>query len=331
VVLGRTLDERAVLFPCTDNSVLLASRHREALAPWFHLALPAADVVELLVDKARFYPFARDQGFRVPATCVLPDREALDAAASRLAFPCIVKPALKTAEWRESVPAKAFRVGSPEALRALHAQYGHLGTLIAQEWIEGNDTDHYTCNAYFGVDSRPLVTFTSRKLRQWPPTGGEGCLSEEVQNERVRQETIRLFQRAGHRGLGYVEVKQDPRSGEYVILEPNVCRPTGRSAQAEAAGVELLYTQYCDVLGRPLPENREQSFRGVKWIHYRRDLQSSLHHWRRGELTLGEWARSWRGPKQDALFSLRDPVPFFADLTRAAFKVRGAEARGRPG
>ena len=320
--LGPRLDPRAVLFPCTDNSVLLVSRYRDGLTPWFHLALPAAEVVELLVDKARFYTFAQGQGFRVPETYVLAEAGALKEAVSGLTFPCIMKPAVKSTEWNRAVHAKAFRVGSPQELIALHGRYGHLARLIAQEWVSGEDNAHYTCNAYFGARSQPLVTFTSRKLRQWPPTGGEGSLSEEVRNDFVRAETVRLFSHVRHRGLGYVELKQDQRTQEYVILEPNICRPTGRSAQAEAAGVELLYTQYCDVLGWQLPENREQSFRGVKWIHYRRDLQSGFHHWRRGKLTLGDWARSWRGPKQDALFSLRDPVPFFADLTRAAFKVR---------
>ena len=59
--------------------------------------------------------------------------------------------------------------------------------------------------------------------------------------------------------------------------------------------MELLYTMYCDVLGWPLPENREQKYEGVKWISLRRDVQSAFHYWRRGNLTLREWWRSWRG------------------------------------
>jgi predicted ATP-grasp superfamily ATP-dependent carboligase len=277
-------------------------------------------VVELLIDKAAFYVYARAAGFRVPTTFVLHDRKAAADAAVRLSYPCILKPAVKTPAWKRSAGVKAFRVEWAGELMALYDRFAHLGLLLAQEWVRGHDTDHYTCNAYFGPGAEPLVTFTSRKLRQWPPTGGEGCLSVEVRNEAVRDETVRLFRHVQHLGLGYAELKLDALSGEYVILEPNVCRPTGRSAQAEAAGVELIYTQYCHALGWPLPANREQAFRGVKWIHFRRDLQAGLHHWRRGELTLGEWARSWKGLKTDALFSLRDPVPFLADLTRVALK-----------
>jgi predicted ATP-grasp superfamily ATP-dependent carboligase len=75
---------------------------------------------------------------------------------------------------------------------------------------------------------------------------------------------------------------------------------------------------YCDLLGWPLPANREQLYVGAKWIHERRDLQSALYYWRKGDLTLGDWLESWRGRKAHALFSLRDPGPFLSDTWRVA-------------
>ncbi len=130
--------------------------------------------------------------------------------------------------------------------------------------------------------------FTSRKLRQWPPITGQACLSEEVRDATIVKEAERLFRGVDYRGLGYLEMKRDERTGTYLIIEPNIGRPTGRSASAEAAGVELLYTMYCDALGWPLPRDREQTFTGVKWIHLVRDLQASVYHWRRGDLTPAE-------------------------------------------
>jgi predicted ATP-grasp superfamily ATP-dependent carboligase len=112
-------------------------------------------------------------------------------------------------------------------------------------------------------------------------------------------------------------MKQDRRTGKHYIIEPNIGRPTGRSAIAEAGGVELVYSNYCDALGWPLPEKRQQKYTGVKWIYLRRDIQSALYYWRRGELTLGEWWRSWQGKKAYAVYSWSDPAPFMADLFRA--------------
>jgi D-aspartate ligase len=317
--LGDKLRTPAVLFPCTDMSVLLISRHRGELARAFRLVLPDADVVEMLVDKARFYAFAQQAGFPIPVTFFLHRRADAERAAGALCFPAVLKPAVKTPEWERQTTAKVYKVAGPDELLALYDRCSAWSeTLVVQEWIAGGDTDHYTCNAYFGSDSEPLATLTTRKLRQWPPVGGQACLSVEARDEAVRATTVELFRTVGHRGLGYLELKRDARTGEYLIVEPNVGRPTGRSATAEAVGVEMLYTMYCDALNRPLPAERSQAFRGVKWVHFRRDVQAALYHWVRGELTLREWIESWRGPKVEALFSWRDPVPFWSDFTRPA-------------
>lgn len=189
---------------------------------------------------------------------------------------------------------------------------------MAQEWIAGTDADLYSCNCYFGADSEPLVTFIARKLRQWPPEAGTSCLGEEVRNDVVLQTSMQLFRGVGYRGLGYVEMKRDPRTGRHYIIEPNIGRPTGRSAIAEAGGVELLYSMYCDAVGWPLPAAREQKYTGAKWIYWRKDIQSAWYYRRRGELSLPDWWRSLRGRKMSAVFSWSDPAPFFFDLLQAA-------------
>ena len=190
-----------------------------------------------------------------------------------------------------------------------------------QEWIEGGDDSLYSCNCYFNAKSEPLVTFVARKIRQWPPGIGYSSLGEEVRDDFVRDATIRLFGGVNYHGLGYVEFKRDAVSGKSYIIEPNVGRPTGRSAIAEAGGVELLYTMYCDLLGLPLPAEREQRYVGAKWVDLRHDFQSALHYWRKGELSLADWRRSWRGKKAYAYFAANDPMPFLYDLYRATCKA----------
>jgi predicted ATP-grasp superfamily ATP-dependent carboligase len=198
--------------------------------------------------------------------------------------------------------------------------------LVAQEWIEGPDTGHFTCNAYFDANATPVATFVSQKLRQWPLEGGTGCFSQECRNDTVRDETIRLFQGLRYHGLAYLEMKLDPRTGRHLIIEPNVGRPTGRSASADRAGVDLLYTQFCDALGAPLPPARQQTYDGRKWIYLRQDCQASFAQWRRGALGARAWLRSLRGCRGDAVFAWRDPKPFVADLFHACGKAIGQRA-----
>ncbi|MHC4958490.1 MAG: carboxylate--amine ligase [Planctomycetota bacterium] len=320
--IGPDFTDKPVLFPCQDKCVRIVSRHRDELAAHYRLALPPADVVELLMDKDSFYSYAAEHGLPIPATRYLDTREDAERAARELPFPCLLKPRARTATWDRNTKQKVFKVESAEELlEKFDGCRAWADLLVVQQWIEGDDTCLYSCNCYYDAESRPLATFVARKLRQWPPQTGSSCLGEEVRNDVVLETTLALFGGVGYHGLGYVEMKRDARTGEHYIIEPNIGRPTGRSAIAEAGGVALLYTMYCDTLGLPLPPERTQTYTGTKWIDLRHDLQSAFSYWRRGELGFADWWRSIRGRKAFAVFSWRDPAPFVHDLLRMGGRI----------
>ena len=329
--LGPALGQRSVLVPCTDMSVLVISRHRRRLRDWYRIGLPAEDVVETLLDKVAFSRYAAEAGLPIPETFFLEDRGDAERAAGRLRYPAILKPPVKTAAWERGTRKKVFKVGSPGDFLACYDRCsGWADRLMAQEWVEGGDDSLYSCNCYFDADSRPLVTFVARKIRQWPPETGTSCLGEEVRNSEVLEASVALFRGLCYHGLGYVEMKRDQRTGKHYIIEPNIGRPTGRSAIAENGGVELLHTMYCDLAGAPLPRNREQRYRGAKWIYLRHDLQSAFHYWKGGTLSAGEWLRSLRGVRHDAVLSWSDPGPGLLDLRNSLIAALGRGGRKAP-
>jgi D-aspartate ligase len=276
-------------------------------------------VLSMLMDKAGFAAYGAAAGLPVPRTEVLTNRADAERVAAGVCYPCLLKPATKTASWLAHTSAKAVTVGSrAELLSVYDALAGWSGCLVLQEWVEGPETELYSCNAYFGAGGRPLATFVARKLRQWPPRVGTSASGEECRNDEVRDTTLRLFGGLGFQGLAYLEMKRDARTGRHIIIEPNIGRPTGRSAIAEAGGVELLYTAYCDAAGLPLPSARVQRYTGATWLDLRRDAQAAWVAHRQGSLTFSEWLRWLRGPKAHAIWSLQDPKPFLSDLVRAS-------------
>jgi hypothetical protein len=72
----------------------------------------------------------------------------------------------------------------------------------------------------------------------------------------VLEMAIQMFQKVNYHGLGYLEMKHDQKTNQLLIAEPNIGRPTGRGTIAEAGGVDILFTAYCDALGLSLPKNR---------------------------------------------------------------------------
>ena len=332
-LLARRLERPAVLLPCSDAAVDTVSRHRDRLAEHgYLLALSEHPVVELLMDKVRFAQYAADHDLKVPRTEVLCDRSDAAAAAAAIGYPCVIKPPYKTPSWLAHTRAKGFRVTDAASFLEVHRRVEHwVPFLLAQEWIPGDEHELYSCNAVFGAGGRPLATFVARKVRQWPPDIGTSASGEECRNQEVLDTTIRLFGGLGYRGLAYLEMKRDARTGGLWIVEPNVGRPTGRSAIAEAGGVELVHTAYCDAAGLPLPTAREQRYGEARWLDLRRDLQAALVARRRGTLTLRAWLRWVRGPKAHAIWSRRDPRPFVSDLTGATRTGLRLIATGRDG
>ena len=328
VALGRRLDQPAVLVPCTDAAVLAISAGRDRLVEAFRFVLPDHADVERLMDKVAFAEHAIAARLPIPPTAVLRSRADAERAAATLTFPAVLKPGMKGVAWVAATKAKAIPVEDPAALLAAYDECSAwTDVLIAQSWVHGGEDSLFSANVYYDGDSVEQVSFVARKLRQWPLDTGTSCLGEEVRNDEVGAVSRALFGSVAYRGLGYIEAKADERTGRLMIIEPNIGRPTGRSAIAEQGGVELLLTAYRDALGEPLPEARVQAYRGAKWIYWRHDLQAAIARIRRGELTPAGWWRSIQGPKFEAVFSRSDPVPFAADLVHTAGAVGGAIQR----
>jgi len=322
--LGPELGQKAVLYPCDDITVLAVSEARTALASWYHIVLPPHEVLQILMDKVTFQKWAAEQGLPIPESRSVTSRADAELAGSELEFPVVLKPDMRGQRWFDHTSEKAIICASPDTLAETFDRVSAWADAFTiQEWIPGGEESLFSCNAYFGSDGRPLATFVARKVRQWPPRTGRSSLGVEARNDVVLDTTLDLFQKAGMRGLGYLEMKRHAVTGRHLIIEPNVGRPTGRSAISEAGGVKLIYTMYCDALGLPLPAERVQTYGNAKWIYWRWDLQSAFSDWRRGDLSIRDWFESIRGPKIDAVFSWRDPGPFLADISQTIRRRAG--------
>jgi predicted ATP-grasp superfamily ATP-dependent carboligase len=317
--IAQLFPERPVLMPCSDIAVAAVSAARASLD--YHLVLPEHEVIELLTDKPRFLDHAQANGIPVSPFWVLQSRPDAEDVAARLRYPVVMKPYRGTMAWNDSVGQKAVRVFDSTRLLETWDLAAPDYPVLVQEWVEGGDDQLYSFNGYFDASGQPLATFIARKLRQWPPHTGMSSLGVECRNDVILETALRLFTSVPYRGFAYLEMKRDARTGQHYAIEANIGRPTGRSPIAEAGGVELHYTAYCDALGLPLPTARTQRYGSAKWIYFARDASSAWYYRRSGHLTLRTWLSSLRGVKADAVFSWRDPLPFVLDSASGLARV----------
>lgn len=319
----------SVLIPCTDQSVLQIRAGADRLRPIHRFSDPPAGSVEALLDKARFAEVAEANGVRTPRTAIIDggtDWQQSTAVLSDLRAPWVVKPAVKDDRWLTGAPNKALRLDGPDRLESVRRALEWADSLLVQEWIDGPDSELVTCNCYIDPSGHPEVAVVSAKLRQWPPDVGTASAAVTVTDAAVVETTERLLTAVGFHGFGYVEYKR--AGGDLIAIEANVGRPTGRSAMAEAAGVELHYALYADLVGidrEPLGSPRP----GVTWVHLRRDLQAALRNRRRGDESLRSWLRSLKRPRVEAVARLDDPAPFLFDFWSTAAKQLPAGSASR--
>jgi D-aspartate ligase len=322
----------AVLMPCTDLAVLTISSARDILyASGCRFVLPDHGALIGLLDKARFVERAAAAGVAIPKSRVV-RHDDVESALGDVPFPVVVKPAIKTDRWLRATREKAFSAADRPALASVLRQaFSWTDELVVQEEIPGPESLLATCNLIIDEAGSPRHEFVSRKVRQWPPGLGTACLAESVADPEVAVLAARTLTALGFRGLGYVEVKRDPRSGTLVVIEANVGRLTGRASMAEGAGVRLTIAAYAQAAGlEPVP-NTPQRADGRRWVHLRRDLQSASRLMARGELAPIDWFRSLASVREEALFDVRDPLPFVADLRVGLAKFASARRASHGG
>jgi predicted ATP-grasp superfamily ATP-dependent carboligase len=163
-------------------------------------------------------------------------------------------------------------------------------------------------NGYFDRDSRCLVGFTGRKVRQRGPHTGPTTLGECVPNEDVADATCRLAAATGYRGIIDIGYRYDARDGSSRLLDVNPRMGGSFRLFVGQDGMDVVRALYMDLTGQSVPESAPSH--GRRWIVEPFDLISSAQLAREGSLTAREWLRSFRGVQEGAWFAADDPLPF---------------------
>lgn len=302
--LGAMLERPGVLYPTNDEWVLAVNRHRARLERCFIIPFSGPDIVEPVLDKARLYGTAHELGIPIPRTWDL-GREDPATVAAALPYPCIVKPT-EQRSFYDVFGDKAWRIGSPAEFRAaLDRAAGH--PLVAQEIVGQGLTDFYSVCSYIGNDGEAHGTFVGRKLEQYPPDFGTGCLVAAEGPAAIAERGVRILKAFGYRGISEVEFIYDARDGEHKLLDVNT-RVWKWIGLPIAAGVDLPWLAYADATGTP--EVAPPARAGLIWT-YARDYIALRLAGKGGEtaayLPEEAWAALFAGETRDVVDAVIDP------------------------
>jgi D-aspartate ligase len=303
---------RLVLFPERDEHVEFALRHWDEVRTVADLPLPAdAEAVRRLRRKDVLPQVADEAGVLSPRTVLAESDDAVRDAG--LQPPFVVK-AVEGQEYAIAFRQKAVVTEDlDEALAAVGAARDCGFDMIVQELVPDSHERIYSLLTYIARSGEPIVTLVGRKVRQGPLRFGTSAVFEVAYEPRVLDLGLRLLRTAGYTGIAHVEFAQDPRDGEFRLLEVNTRLPVW-AALAANRYLDLPRIAYDDLTGNevaPLPTFRDQ----LTWIYLAKDVWVSLQMAKRRELRPREFAsRYLRGRKARAVFARDDPWPAVASL-----------------
>jgi predicted ATP-grasp superfamily ATP-dependent carboligase/dienelactone hydrolase len=249
--LAARLGDRPVLILTSAECVATISAQRGEIEPLYRISLPPANVVKVLTDRALFQAFAEREGLEVPRSLNISAATDL-AALEELTPPLVIKPAHKTPAPAASAGRTVRAQTIEEAQATAAAMLTTAAHLMAQEWIDGPDTEIYF--TLFTCDARGHLAglFAGRTLVRDPPATGSVVVcvaAPEVANELVRQ-TRQFTARVGYQGLGSLTFKRDAHTGRFLMLEPTVGRTDRQEEIATLCGVNIPLITYETELGR---------------------------------------------------------------------------------
>jgi D-aspartate ligase len=313
------------LLPANDGALFALAQFHDRLASGYRVLAPSADVARYFLDKELMLDVARAIGVDTPR-CYGPAVQAT-AALSAADFPVVVKPVVGY-RFISRFGCKLFVAHDRTELQRCIARFEDAQTPgQVFDCIPGADCQIYAYCTYIDAHGEPRGGLTVHKLRQGPPLFGVARVAEIVaDNPALRDATIEIVRRIGHRGIAVAEFKLDPRDGSLRFIEIN-----GRSViyntLLRRAGLDLGGLAWSDqVCGQP-ESAHPNGWPGV-WIHLHADVLYSLLYRRHHRIALTDFLAPYRRPKIDAVWSVTDPLPFIAEWWRTAWAGAAAVWKG---
>ena len=318
VRFGAAQPEPPVLFYTEDSHLLLLSRYRHRLKPAFRFVLGDEQLIEELVDKARFQELAERLHLPVPAARRIYTIGRSSPPRLDLNFPIVIKPPTRGSSW--SViwgKRKALRVDTPAAMRELWPRLVASGTeLLAQELIPGPESRIESYHVYVDEQGAIAGEFTGRKIRTKPSAFGFSTALEITEKADVTTQGRALVQHLNLRGVAKVDFKRG-LDDKLHILEINPRFNLWHHLGA-VAGVNLPALVYADAVGLPRPAVRGARA-GVRWCLMWHDISAA----RASDVPLAVWLPWALRCEAKSAVAWDDPMP----LLRGAWSLWRSRTR----
>jgi predicted ATP-grasp superfamily ATP-dependent carboligase len=303
--------DRWIIFPNSDEMVYVLSKYKNILEEFYRIPTPGWEVIQNVYIKKNTYQLAEKFGIPIPVTYYPDSLE--DLVELSLNYPLVIKPSIRD-NFYSKVKIKAFRINNKEELVKTYEYVCSIiepSEVLVQELIPGGPNHLYSFCPFF-KNGEVLTSIMARRSRQHPMDFGHAStFAELVDIPEIQEIAEKFLSLINYYGFAEVEFMQDPRDGNYKLIEVNP-RVWGWHSIAIASGVDLPYLLYQDMMGEKMDFRLPVD--NMKWIRLITDVPTVLSEIIRGRLRIRDYLKTMKGQKTFAVFALNDPLPFLAEV-----------------
>jgi D-aspartate ligase len=326
--LSERIGQPAVLLPTDDAGAIFLAEHGDQLRPRFLFSAPPPALPRQLAGKYSLYQLCRELGVPSPRVALPGSLAEARAFAADAGFPLIAK---LTTPWSSGRGLRSTSiVAGAGQLEATYQDCAQAGAgLMLQEFLPGGSGQDWFFHGYCDASSDCRPAFTGVKERSYPAHAGLTCLGRSTPSARLRAEVTSLLKRIGYRGILDLDLRLDPRDGQYKLLDFNPRLGAQFRLLRDTAGLDVAIAAYLDLTGQPIPAGEQVTGRGFLVENY--DPLGALRYWRDGELGLSSWLASLRTVDEMAWFARDDLRPFGLMCARMGWRMATRPLQRGPG
>lgn len=301
-----------ILMPTNDRMVDFISRHYDTLCGKFRLSLPATGIIDIAYNKIETYRKAEKLGIPIPLSYFPRDLDEVMSVKNKLDYPIVIKPSVMHSFYSQT-GQKVFKCNSPDELISNYRKAKVIippNEIIIQEFLAGGPNSLYSFGS-FCSGSKVWMSFIAKRIRQKPMDFGIATtFATTVVNTRIHDLSTKFLTGIGYFGLSEVEFMYDEKIKDYKLLEINPRTWKWHSIVNEL-NINLIKGMIDHLNGVDIKE-KHNTIENIGWIERLTDTYVALKEIMNGKMGFYDYLKSIRIPKESAVFSLSDPLPWLA-------------------
>lgn len=303
-----------LLIPSNDHAVMTLSKHKAKLEDYYKVLTPEWDIIRNIYDKSRLLKIALTAGVPVPEIVYHEDDGI--TISSDLSYPVLTKGRFGLLFYK-ATGRKAFLSHNEDELRH------HLKTIqesirlseaFTQELIPSDNTNKTISYTAFCVNGEVKTHWAGVKLREHPIRFGTATFTKSIRADECNKQSVPLLKALNYTGVCEVEYLQDPRTGEFKLIEINA-RTWLWVGLAKECGVDYARLMYEFAQGKE-PEYPQDYDTDKYWCNPVTDMVFGVLGSIKGEYSFRELLQTSLHSDDNALFQKKDYKPGLIYITR---------------